>query len=445
MKIYNAWVCKIGDQVIEPLFCDLLIEDGVIKKLIPIKFDSFINGRRKVKADEFDASGRVVTIPLVNFHDHIYSRLTKGVPIKGKTDNFQNILKNVWWKIDRILDADMITASAEMTAMESIKHGVTYIFDHHSSPNFANKSLRYIAKVLRANEIRSVLAFETTDRNGRLLSKKSLETNKSFYHNFTGADLKSMFGLHASFTLNDSTLQDVSGFINENNLGIHIHLCEDPLDRITSKSKHKKLPVDRLCDFGLLNDKSILSHAIHLTKAEYKKIANYGSAIAINIDSNLNNSVGIPKFDQMEEIPLLAGTDGMHANPGRTIKNTFLLSRHMGFSFDESFDLIKKIYFDQIKFIKQYFFYYPELNKGDRADFIIWDYVPPTPITKDNFWGHFIYGMLESNIHSTIQQGNVLMKEGKLQSINEEKTYRKIYKQGEKLYSKMKRMKKQKR
>jgi len=442
MKIYNTWVCKVEDQVIEPLFCDLLIEEGVIKKLIPAKFDSFIKGRRKVKEGEFNALGRVVTIPLVNFHDHIYSRLAKGVPIKGKTDNFQNILKNVWWKIDRLLDADMIKASAEMTAMESIKHGVTYIFDHHSSPNYAQNSLRYIAKVLRVNEIRSVLAFETTDRNGRVLSKKSLNANKSFYHNFTGADLKSMFGLHASFTLNDSTLQDVSRFINENNLGIHIHLCEDPLDRKTSKSKHKKPPIDRLGYFGLLNDKSILSHAIHLTKTEYKKISNNGSAIALNIDSNLNNSVGIPKFDQMKEIPLLAGTDGMHANPGRTIKNTFLLSRHIGFSFDESFELIKKIYFDQIRFIKKYFFYYPHLNKGDRADLIIWDYVPPTPITKDNFWGHFIYGMLESNIHSTIQKGNVLMREGKLQSINEEKTYRNIYKQGEKLYSKMKRMKK---
>jgi cytosine/adenosine deaminase-related metal-dependent hydrolase len=249
-----------------------------------------------------------------------------------------------------------------------------------------------------------------------------------------------MFGLHASFTLNDSTLKEVSDFTNEYEMGIHVHLCEDPVDRKLSKEKNNKVPVDRLIKYNLLNEKSILSHAIHLNKREYDKIEKFGSAIAMNVDSNLNNSVGFINFNNLNKnIPLLAGTDGMHANPGRTIKNTFLLLRKNGLSFDESFDVIKKIYLDQLKFIKRYYYNSSQLKKGDRADFIIWDYIPPTPINSKNFFGHFIYGMLESRIHSTFQNGIILMKEGKLSLIDEEKAYRNIYKQGERLYSKMKR------
>ncbi len=440
MKITNAWICTIQNKTIKPVYGDMIVEDGIIKHILPRK----LNGkkRRTVTKQSIDAGGRVITIPMINFHEHIYSRLAKGVPIKGPMNNFQNILKNLWWKLDKNLDMEMIEASAQMAAIESIKSGVTYIFDHHSSPNHATGSLKQIAKVLKKNKLRSVLAFETSDRNGKQLSRKGLEENKDFFLNYTGENLKSMFGLHASFTLNNTTLQDVSTFVNEYELGIHIHLCEDPSDRILSKKQTGKLPLQRLKDFNLLNEKSILSHAVHLTKSEFSIIDKFKSAVAINIDSNMNNSVGITKIEKMpESITLLAGTDGMHANPQRTLKNIFLLLRNNGLDFENAFKIIQRIYFNQIDFIKHYYNDFTELKKNNRADFIIWDYIPPTPFNKENFWGHFIYGMLEANIHSTFQRGVALMINKKLNFINEEKSFNDIYKQGEKLFRKMKRNK----
>jgi len=442
MKITNAWICTIKNKNVKPVYGDILFEDGIIKEIYPQKFTTKRSTAKSKSKNIIDAAGRVITIPFVNFHDHIYSRLAKGLPIKGEMNNFQNILKNLWWKLDRKLDMEMIEASAQMASIESIKNGVTYIFDHHSSPNNPEGSLIKIAKVLKKNKLRSVLAFETTDRNNKKLSQKGLVENEEFFLNYTGQDTKSMFGLHASFTLNDSTLKAVSEFVNEYEMGIHIHLCEDPSDRKITKAKTGMLPLARLRKYNLLNEKSILSHAIHLTDNELKIIGKYKSAIAINIDSNMNNSVGITKMESMPiDIPLLAGTDGMHANPKKTLKNIFLILRNSGLSFDDAFGIIQRIYFNQIDFVKHYFEDYSELKENDRADFIIWDYIPPTPINRENYWGHFIYGMLESNIHSTFQNGIALMTNGKLNFINEEKSYMEIYKQGEKLYRKMKRNK----
>ncbi len=435
MKIINAWICPVKNNLIHPVFGDLIFTNGIIKEIKRKSFDKYLKGGYKKVKDDFDAKGRIVTLPNINFHEHIYSRLAKGLPIKGKTNNFENILKNVWWRLDNNLDKQMIEASAELTAIESIKNGVTYIFDHHSSPGKIKNSLEAIAEVLKRNKLRSVLAFEISDRNGKQAALESLEENEKAFLKLSDFDTKFLYGLHASFTIEDDTLQKVSKFIKENEAGIHIHLCEDPADRKVSKEKFGSLPLSRMIKYNLINEKSLLSHAIHLTKNEYKKILKYKSAIAFNPDSNMNNSVGINDFQNIPaKISILCGTDGMHANPAKSLKSLFLLMRHSGLSNEDAFARTINTYFNQLSFIKKFFTDFPTLNKNERADFIIWDYVPPTPINKDNFWGHYIYGILESQVSSVIQNGKFLMKDKSLIGIKEEIIHKEVFKQGKRLY-----------
>jgi cytosine/adenosine deaminase-related metal-dependent hydrolase len=437
LTITNAWICQISGQKIIPLFGDILVSEGRISDIQKKDFKDFLSKPQQNSDESINAGGRVVTVPMINFHDHFYSRLAKGLPIKGSMENFKLILQNLWWKLDLALDTEMIRASAQMAALESIRNGVTYIFDHHSSPNSANGSLKIISDVLREFGLRGVLCFETTDRNRKSLSENGISENINFFKNSTDNDLKAMLGLHASFTLNDDTLGKASELVKELGLGIHIHLCEDKVDRKDSLTNYKNNPVDRLIQFGLLNDKSILAHGIHLADEEYNSIESNGSAIVYNLDSNLNNAVGLPEFSRTpQKIPILTGTDGMNSNPARTFKQLFLLARHQGMTFGDSFTWIKKVYFDQLNFVQKYFPDFPSLNTKDRADLIIWDYVPPTPFMEENFWGHFIYGIFCSPIHSVIQNGNVLMNEFKI-SFDDWEYQKNIVNQGNRLYNKM--------
>lgn len=439
-KITNAWICSVKKNSISPVFCDLILADGIIKKIKKKDWKDYLNSNTKSEKNSYDAKGKVITIPNINFHEHIYSRLSKGLPINGPTNNFTNILKNLWWKLDYALDHEMISASADMAILESIKNGVTHIFDHHSSPVHATESLSVIANALTKYKLNGVLAFETTDRNGQTLSRKSIDENINSILSESN-DIKFLFGLHASFTINNQTLKDVAEFVNQTNVGIHIHLCEDPVDRKISLVEFGSLPLKRLIKYNLLNNKSIVSHSIHLTKSEYKKIYDHGSAIAFNPDSNLNNSVGVPNFNNIpKEQTMLCGTDGMHANPTKTLKTFFLLMRHSGLSSEEAFERVIITYFNQIKFVKKFFPDYSTLNKNDKADFIIWDYVPPTPFNKNNFWGHYIYGILESQVSSTVKDGKFLMKNKKLIGINESEIQKEIYKQGERLFKEFKKL-----
>ncbi len=434
-KIENAWVCKIDGQEVKPIFGNLSVKNGLIESFESKSFKEYLKNPSKVGKDAYNAKGNLVTIPVVNFHEHFYSRLAKGLPAKGPMDDFHNILHNLWWKLDRALDLKMTEASAKLGVIESIKSGVTYIFDHHASPRKIKGSLNTIAEVLKNQGLRGTLCFEVSDRNGVETAEMSIKENEDFFFDYENdPDIRAMMGLHASFTVSDDSLAEASEFINKYGLGIHIHLCEDAIDRSLSKEITNAYPVKRLADYDLLNVKSILAHGIYLTKKDYETIDRYGSAIAYNPDSNLNNSVGIPRFPSVpESIPILMGTDGMHANPNKSLKNIFLLMRAEGFSFDEAFRLIRKKYFDQITFVRRYFPDYPSLNVGDRADFVVWDYSPPAPINKDNFWGHFVYGLLERNPVAVVQGGKFLLKDKKLVNTNEEEINKEIFIQGERL------------
>ena len=91
------------------------------------------------------------------------------------------------------------------------------------------------------------------------------------------------------------------------------------------------------------------------------------------------------------------------------------------------------MYFDQHRFAKKYFPDFTSLQVGDRADIIIWDYIPPTPINQSNFFDHYIYGILERQISSVLQNGKVLMKNFSLTDIDETKINNYIYEQGKRL------------
>lgn len=434
-KIVNAWICTIEDNNVVPVFGDIEIEAGVIKKIVQ---KQNIDSTKSNYKYTLDAEGRVITIPLINFHDHFYSRLSKGVPIKGSMANFSLVLENLWWKLDMMLDLEMVKASTQMAAIESIKNGVTYIFDHHASPAHTTGSLSEIKNVLSDFELNGVLCFETSDRNGKKYCLDALEENITFHKKESNEKFKGMLGLHASFTLDDDTLSECKNIIEENNIGIHIHLCEDKADRNISLRKYGKTPLQRLSENNLLNGRSILAHGVHLTEEEYDIISASKTAIVFNLDSNLNNAVGLPSLSSFpESVTLLPGTDGMHANIARSLKQMFLIYRHQGNSMNDAFSWFIKNYFNQINYVNKYFPKFSLLKTNDNADFIMWDYIPPTPFHQNNFWGHFIYGILERPVHSVFQNGKVLMKNYQLQFENIQSVNDNITRLGNILYKMM--------
>jgi len=62
-----------------------------------------------------------------------------------------------------------------------------------------------------------------------------------------------------------------------------------------------------------------------------------------------------------------------------------------------------------------------EIAEGAPADLLLIDYDPPTPLTEENWLGHFFYGITEAPVDTTIVAGKVLMEERQLRLDLDEK------------------------
>jgi len=76
--------------------------------------------------------------------------------------NFQEILEQIWWRLDTALDLDMIRWSAMLGALESLENGTTAIVDHHESPNAIEGSLDVIAEACAEVGVRVLTTYGIT-------------------------------------------------------------------------------------------------------------------------------------------------------------------------------------------------------------------------------------------------------------------------------------------
>jgi cytosine/adenosine deaminase-related metal-dependent hydrolase len=81
LRIINIWICSIEKDTVRPCFGDVHIREGKIDAFDLRAFPKFSSVQEGINT--IDGKGRVLTVPLVNFHEHIYSRMATGLPVTG--------------------------------------------------------------------------------------------------------------------------------------------------------------------------------------------------------------------------------------------------------------------------------------------------------------------------------------------------------------------------
>ena len=332
---------------------------------------------------------------LINSHHHAYSALARGMPVTGPMKTFPEILASLWWKLDRVLDREAVQLSAAVTAIDAIRHGCTCIVDHHSSPMVVHTSLNDIAAAFRDLSMSAVLCFETSDRNGDDVFRASVEENLSFADQHkTEAFIRGLFGLHASFTLCDESLR----FIAEKkpqDLPVHVHVAEDITDAEHARQLGYNGALDRLDRFGLLSPGSLIVHGVHLTPDESALIGERELCLVHNPQSNNNNRVGYGDLDRVGSDRLLLGTDGMNSDMLSSAQAAYLLYCAQGGKGRDACELLYQMLFKNPAAYLSHVFGRPTgcLTEGGIADFAVFDYRSPTPISSANIMGHILYGL----------------------------------------------------
>lgn len=397
------------------------IEDGAIAEVGDASIEA-----AHADAEYLDARGGVIMPGLINAHNHIYSAFARGLSINGHNPkNFMDILEGLWWRLDRALTLDNVKMSAYATYIDCIKTGATTVFDHHASYGAIEGSLFEISDAANDLGLRTCLCYEVSDRDGTEDMKLAVAENVAFINHAAqqGGDMQcGMMGMHAPFTLSDATLEYCAAQLPVG-AGYHIHVAEGIADVYDSLEKYGKRTVERLFDMGILGEKTIAGHCIHVSPRETELLADTKTAVVHNPESNMGNAVGCGPVMNMLAAGVLAGlgTDGYTNDMLESYKVGNILHKHNLCDPNAAWGEIPVMLFQNNAAIAARYFKRPlgVLKPGAAGDVIVTDYDPLTPMEAGNVNSHILFGMNGRSVTDTVVNGAVLMRQRELIGIDE--------------------------
>lgn len=407
----------------------LYIEGGLIADLGP---SGEMEGRYP-QAEHLDAEGMLAMPGLICAHTHFYGAFARGMSLPGEpASNFTEILERLWWRLDRALALEDVRSSAQVCIVDAIRHGTTTLVDHHASQGHISGSLDEIAGVVDAAGVRACLCYEVTDRDGADAMREGIRENRRFIrlaqarqaegdHRIAGT-----FGLHASLTLSQDTLELCVEEARELGSGFHLHVAEDQSDVRDSLRRSGLRVVERLKKAGVLGPLTLAAHCVHVDRLETELLLDSGTMVVHNARSNMNNAVGTADLPWMLKIgiPVGLGNDGFSNNMFTEMSVAYLAHKQArGDPRTLPGDQVAKMVWDHNARIARNYFPalgpdFGKLAKGAPADLILLDYDPPTPLSPGNLPWHTIFGIDGTGVDTTIVAGRVLMRHRELISLD---------------------------
>ncbi len=428
MLITNGLVATLGEQnrVIDK--GAILVADGQIAQ---------VGETRTLKAEhphepELDAGGMLVLPGAICAHTHFYGAFARGMYIPGApASNFVQILEKLWWRLDLALDDEGTRLSALVCLVDAIRHGTTTLVDHHASPNAIECSLDLIEDAVRQSGLRACLCYEVTDRNGDEGAKAGIAENVRFARKKKldpDPFVKAMFGLHASLTVSDKTLEHCVGEAQMLDVGFHTHLAEDAADEDDSLRKYGMRIGRRFLERGVLGPGTICAHGVHLDESELRALAETGAKLTHQPRSNMNNAVGVAPVQQALDLGVCVGlgNDGFSNDHLADMKAAYLLHKiNQRDPRAMTGDTVMRIAYQNNARIARDCGGWQEplgeISPGAYADLVLLDYRPYTPLTADNLPWQLIFGVDGAHVNTTIVGGKVLMRDRKLTTLDEER------------------------
>ena len=135
-----------------------------------------------------------------------------------------------------------------------------------------------------------------------------------------------------------------------------------------------------------------------------------GNRMVQNTESNLNNNVGLGRYNDFPRVML--GTDGMHSDMIRSAQSSYFIAglAEGGMSPLAAYQRLRAVH----AHIQGH-----NAPGGGANNLVILNYDSPTPLTQDNFPGHFCYAFDARNVESVISQGRLIVDHGRLAGMDE--------------------------
>lgn len=413
----------------------ILIENGVIKDI----GNELSNG---LSADEvIDGSGMIAYPGLINTHHHLYQYFTRNLPQVQNMELF-NWLKTLY-EIWKNIDEDVIKYSSLLGMGELMKYGCTTCFDHHyvfpneSGDNLIDVQFEAASRLgIRMHASRGSMDLSKKDgglppdtvvQNVDSILKDSQRLVEKYNDNSFGSMTQIALAPCSPFSVSSDLLRESAILARSLGVRLHTHLAETLDEEKYTMERYGVRPLEYMAGLGWIGNDVWYAHGIHFNNEELKLLAETQTGVAHCPVSNMKLSSGIARIPEMLDLGVLVGlaVDGSASNDASNlleeIRVSYLLHRLNSSSAAPSgYDILKIATVGSAKLLGRTDI--GQLSIGKMADLFMID-ANSAELVGADFDPKSMLGTvgIKKPVALTMIGGKIVVKNGALQSIDEEK------------------------
>jgi 5-methylthioadenosine/S-adenosylhomocysteine deaminase len=372
------------------------------------------------------ANNRIVLPGLINGHSHAAMTLLRGVA---------DDLELMTWLNDYIfpaevefVDAEFVRIGTELACWEMIRGGTTTFVDMYYYPDVIAEVVE--ACGLRAYISATVIGQRSPDAEG---AGDSVTKGLAFIERWQGRNsrITPIFGPHANYTLNEEQLRATREAANAAGVPISIHLSESPYEVEYAKQNYGTTSIAFFDSIGFFDGPTIGAHVVWPTEEEIPMLAARQVGVIHNPTSNMKIASGISPVTAMLQagVRVGLGTDGAASNNDLDMWEEMRLA-----AFLQKVDRMDPTVLSASTVLRMATSGGAEaiglagkvgaLAVGMRADLIQVSFDDVHFVPTYDVISHLIYVADEQDVASTVVDGRVLMKDGKILTVDTDRVRR---------------------
>lgn len=283
------------------------VSNGRIEKVWALPVDHTLPPAREC----IDARGAIVMPGLVNAHTHLPMSLFRGMA---------DDMPLVRWLEECIFPAEArhvtpasVAPAARLSCAEMMLGGTTTCGDGYFLAG-------HVAGEVARSGMRAVLGQGVIDypAPGVPDPSKNLSVARGFLEKWSGSHtlVRPSVFCHSPYTCSAHTLQAAKGLARDLGALFQIHAAETRAEWEQVQQAHGCSPIQYLDRLGLLDQKTLLVHAVWLDDADIRIVSRQGAHVVHCPESNMKLAAGVAPVPELlaAGVPVGLGTDGCASN-----------------------------------------------------------------------------------------------------------------------------------
>ena len=400
----------------------MIIQNGYVlqnstveKKNICIKGNTITEIGKNVKgSDILDASNHLVMPGLVNTHTHLAMTLLRGYADDVPLEEW---LKDYIWPKEMKLTPEDVYYGNLLGIIEMIKSGTTCFSDMYLHVNKA-------VQAVKESGIRAVISWPMADLGDRKRGAYMIKEALKFIKTVNEERIDTAFGPHSPYMCSSDFLLDVQEHAHKLGKIVHIHLHETEDEIKKFQKRHEKTPIELLESIGFLQENVCAAHVVHVSEGELDILKKYNVRVMHCPASNLKLANGIaPVADMIRKgVCVSLGTDGAASNNTldlfsemRLMALLQKLKNPQGLNADTAVKIATENGGTALNVNTG------RIEKGFLADLILIDLKKVFMVPRHDLLSNVVYSMNSSAVDTVMIDGEIVMKNRKILTVDEDK------------------------